>query len=90
MVNCVGKVMKVMPRACKLLRYDYGSPGVLQYYYAQLNDIIQFSDLRVEVFQSFREIGNAILFCLLLEQSLVRVLEYSGCIQYVLVDSELC
>ena len=63
---------KVMPKNCKLLRYDYGSPGVLGYYYAQLNDMIQYPDLRTEVFQSFREIGNAILFCLLVEQSLVR------------------
>lgn len=64
---------KVMPKTCKLLRYDYGSPGVLGYYYAQLNDMIQYPDLRTEVFQSFREIGNAIIFCLLVEQSLVSV-----------------
>ena len=46
--------------------------GVLGYYLAQLNDMIQYPDLRTEVFQSFREIGNAVLFCLLVEQSLVR------------------
>ena len=34
--------------------------------------MIQYPDLRTEVFQSFREIGNAIVFCLLIEQSLVR------------------
>jgi Cytoplasmic Fragile-X interacting family len=45
--------------------------GVLGYYLAQLNDMIQYPDLRTEVFQSFREIGNAMLFCLLVEQSLV-------------------
>lgn len=47
--------------------------GVLMYFQAQLNDLIQYPDLRTEVFQSFREIGNAILFCLLVEQSLVSV-----------------
>jgi len=47
--------------------------GVLGYYLAQLNDMIQYPDLRTEVFQSFREIGNAVLFCLLVEQSLVRI-----------------
>ena len=46
--------------------------GVLMYFQAQLNDLIQYPDLRTEVFQSFREIGNAILFCMLVEQSLVR------------------
>jgi len=45
--------------------------GILGYYLAQLNDMIQYPDLRTEVFQSFREIGNAVLFCLLVEQSLV-------------------
>ena len=47
--------------------------GVLGYYHAQLNDMVQYPDLRTEVFQSFREIGNAILFCLLVEQSLVSM-----------------
>ena len=46
--------------------------GVLMYFQAQLNDLIQYPDLRTEVFQSFREIGNAILFCMLVEQSLVK------------------
>jgi len=48
--------------------------GVLGYYHAQLNDMVQYPDLRTEVFQSFREIGNAILFCMLVEQSLVSEL----------------
>jgi cytoplasmic FMR1 interacting protein len=46
--------------------------GVLSYYHAQLNDMIQYPDLRTEVFQTFREVGNAIIFCLLIEQALVR------------------
>jgi len=52
--------------------------GVLGYYLAQLNDMIQYTDLRTEVFQSFREIGNAVLFCLLVEQSLVCVTHFAG------------
>ena len=60
----------VLPKICRLQRYDYGSPGLLSYYHAQLNDIIQYPDLRTEVFQNFRELGNAILFCLYIEQSL--------------------
>lgn len=48
--------------------------GVMGYYQAQLNDLIQYPDLRTEVFQSFREVGNAILFCMLVEQSLVSYL----------------
>ncbi|XP_067662939.1 cytoplasmic FMR1-interacting protein-like [Haliotis asinina] len=68
----VRTLMRVMPESCKLLRYDYGSPGVMGYYQAQLTDLIQYPDLRTEVFQSFREMGNAILFTLLVEQALTQ------------------
>ncbi|KAL3880811.1 hypothetical protein ACJMK2_033018 [Sinanodonta woodiana] len=68
----VTTLMEVMPVSCRLLRYDYGSPGVMQYYQAQLSDLIQYPDLRTEVFQSFREIGNAVLFGLLVEQALTQ------------------
>ncbi|KAL5012030.1 hypothetical protein ScPMuIL_010581 [Solemya velum] len=68
----VKTLMKVMPNACRLLRYDYGSPGVMGYYQAHLNDLIQYPDLRTDAFQSFREVGNAILFCCLIEQALTQ------------------
>ena len=48
-------------------------PGVLGFYYAQLTPVIQYGELRTEVFQVFREVGNTILFCLLLERAMVRV-----------------
>ncbi|XP_015370869.1 PREDICTED: cytoplasmic FMR1-interacting protein [Diuraphis noxia] len=63
-------LMEAMPRQCKLPRYDYGSPGVLGYYHAQLNDIVQYPDAKTELFHNFRELGNTILFCLLMEQAL--------------------
>ena len=47
--------------------------GVMGYYQAQLNDLIQYPDMKTVVFQIFREIGNAILFCMLVEQALVSV-----------------
>ena len=47
--------------------------GVLGYYHAQLTDMIQYPDLRITVFHAFKEIGNAILFCLLVEQALVQL-----------------
>ena len=59
-----------MPKVCKLPLYDYGSTGVLEYYQAQLKDVIQFPDVKTAMFQLFREMGNAILFCMLIEQSL--------------------
>ena len=46
--------------------------GVLEYYHANLEPIMQYPVLRTDVFQGFREIGNAILFCLLIETFLVN------------------
>ena len=47
--------------------------GVLGFYYAQLTPVIQYGELRTEVFQVFKEIGNTVLFCLLLEKAMVRL-----------------
>ena len=55
-----------------MIRYDYGSPGVLGYYQATLQDIVQYPDARTDLFHNFREFGNAVLFCLMLEQSLIQ------------------
>ncbi|GAB0094881.1 Cytoplasmic FMR1-interacting protein [Sergentomyia squamirostris] len=63
-------LMSAMPKTCKLPRFDYGSPGVLSYYHAHLIDIVQYPDAKTELFQLFREFGNSILFCLLIEQAL--------------------
>ncbi|CAH0383667.1 unnamed protein product [Bemisia tabaci] len=64
-------LMEAMPKTCKLPRYDYGSPGVLGYYRAQLNDIVQYPAARMELFHNFREFVNTILFCLLMENALL-------------------
>eukprot|EP00092_Neocalanus_flemingeri_P029091 GFUD01031578.1.p1 GENE.GFUD01031578.1~~GFUD01031578.1.p1 ORF type:complete len:1288 (+),score=400.18 GFUD01031578.1:160-4023(+) len=63
-------LMEAMPKDCKLPRYDYGSPGILEYYQHKLLDIVQYPDARTELFHNFREFGNAVLFCLLIEQAL--------------------
>ena len=46
--------------------------GVLEFYNANLESIMQYRDLKTEVFQAFREVGNIILFCLRVEEQLVR------------------
>jgi len=63
-------LMEAMPKDCKLPRYDYTSPGILEYYQHKLLDIVQYPDARTELFHNFREFGNAVLFCLLIEQAL--------------------
>eukprot|EP00795_Rhopilema_esculentum_P000673 gene673-10379_t len=59
-----------MPAKCGLPRYEYGSAGVLEYYNANLENIMHYGELKTEVFQAFREAGNVIVFCLLIEQEM--------------------
>jgi cytoplasmic FMR1 interacting protein len=59
-----------MPQKCKLPFYQYGSKGVLGFYLAQLAPVIQHKDLRTDVFQAFTELGNSVIFALLLEKAL--------------------
>ncbi|XP_048589343.1 cytoplasmic FMR1-interacting protein 2-like [Nematostella vectensis] len=66
----VAQLIEGMPKKCGLPRYEYGSTGVLEYYHANLEPIMQYPELRVNVYQGFREIGNAVLFALLVEMQL--------------------
>nr|KAG5711988.1 hypothetical protein BaRGS_026429 [Batillaria attramentaria] len=70
MLDYMRQLMKAMPDKCRMHKYEYGSPGILQYYLAMLVDVIQYPDLKSEVFQGLKELGNAVLFCLLIEQAL--------------------
>lgn len=47
------------------------SSGILEFFHHQLKDIVEYAELKTVCFQNLREVGNAILFCLLIEQSLV-------------------
>lgn len=46
--------------------------GILEFFHHQLKDIVEYAELKTVCFQNLREVGNALLFCLLSEQSLVR------------------
>lgn len=54
------------------------SPGILEFFHHQLKDIVEYAELKTVCFQNLREVGNALLFCLLSEQSLVRTEPGSG------------
>ncbi|XP_023379364.1 cytoplasmic FMR1-interacting protein 1 [Pteropus vampyrus] len=66
----VKTLMEVMPKVCRLPRHEYGSPGILEFFHHQLKDIVEYAELKTVCFQNLREVGNAVLFCLLIEQSL--------------------
>ena len=51
-------LMEAMPKDCKLPRYDYTSPGILEFYQHKLLDIVQYPDARTELFHNFREFGK--------------------------------
>lgn len=44
----------------------------MTFYYESLSNLIAYGDLRTNVFHQFTQVGNAIIFSLLLEQTLVR------------------
>ncbi|CAB4007936.1 Hypothetical predicted protein [Paramuricea clavata] len=64
------ELIQGLPKKCGLPRYEYGSKAVLEYYHAHLEPLVQYSYLRTDVFQAFREIGNGVLFIILIEQSM--------------------
>lgn len=70
LLDYMKQLMKAMPEKCKMQKYEYTSPGILQYYLAMLVDVMQYPDLKSEVFQGLKELGNVVLFCLLIEGAL--------------------
>jgi cytoplasmic FMR1 interacting protein len=53
--------------------YDYGTIGAYEYFRAKLQDILGYPVLVVEVFQHFREWGNAVALLALLDLALAQV-----------------
>ena len=59
-----------MPPKCKLPSWQYGTIGVAEFYYAHVEPLVTYTDLKSGVFQAFREFGNTILFFILLEKAM--------------------
>uniref|UniRef100_G1DGF7 Cytoplasmic FMR1-interacting protein n=1 Tax=Capra hircus TaxID=9925 RepID=G1DGF7_CAPHI len=66
----VKTLMEVMPKVCRLARHEYGAPGILEFFHHQLKDIVEYAELKTVCFQNLRAVGDAVRFCLLIEQSL--------------------
>ncbi|KYQ91088.1 component of SCAR regulatory complex [Tieghemostelium lacteum] len=62
-----------MPPSTKLPIYDYGTEGGYGYFQLKLRDIYIYPDLRPEVLQCFRELGNTLILMNLLDQAVVQV-----------------
>ena len=59
-----------MPPKCKLPSWQYGTIGVAEFYYAQVEPLVTYQALKTNVFQAFREFGNTVLFFILLEKAM--------------------
>ena len=64
-------LLEGMPKVCKLPLFDYKASGCLAFYHLRLIEVIGHKELQTSVFHSFRELGNAIVFIMLLEESMV-------------------
>ncbi|VDM40991.1 unnamed protein product [Toxocara canis] len=68
----VRSVFNLMPKVCKLPRFDYGSPAVLEYYVAHLGNVGRYVELKRDMCQVLRELGNTVVFCMQLELALAQ------------------
>ena len=64
---------------CKLPQYQYRSTGCYGYFEGILRPILEYDDLKSEVFQNFREIGNTLCFM----QCLSDVIESRKCFGFI-------
>ena len=55
---------------CIMVPTHLYTTGVFGFYLAQLAPVVQYKDLRTDVFQAFKELGNSVIFALLLEKAL--------------------
>lgn len=60
----------------------------MTFYYESLTNLIAYSDLRTNVFHEFSQIGNAIIFSLLLEQTLVSTKKENYTFRIVLFEKK--
>lgn len=65
----VRELNKAMPPSSKLPLFDYKTSGCFGYFQLKLKDITVYPDLRSEVFQHFKEMGNSIIFLNMLDHA---------------------
>ena len=61
-----------MPYTAKLPPNEFGLKGAFDYFMVVLKPLLTYRDMKTGVFQTLREVGNAIAFAQLLQQSYVR------------------
>eukprot|EP00727_Mastigamoeba_balamuthi_P007648 m51a1_g3503 hypothetical protein (1525) ;mRNA; r:844019-848861 len=66
----VAALVAALPPSAKLPLHEYGVEGSHGMFSMKLRELVEYGDLKPEVLQTFREIGNAVVFVQLLDQVL--------------------
>ncbi|KAI3646786.1 hypothetical protein MP228_009714 [Amoeboaphelidium protococcarum] len=85
----VQALMKGMPHSTKLPPFEYGPQGAFDYFSLILKPLISYRDLRSGVFQVFREVGNYVLFFMLMDVVIANDAA-SSVVQYGDLVGEVC
>ncbi|RKO85135.1 cytoplasmic FMR1-interacting [Blyttiomyces helicus] len=72
MTAYINVIQKGTPQGLKLPLFEYGTAGTFEYFAAHLRPLITYRDLKTEVLQAFREVGNVVLTVRMLEDMMVR------------------
>ncbi|KAJ3182845.1 Cytoplasmic FMR1-interacting protein 2 [Gaertneriomyces sp. JEL0708] len=70
MTAYINVISKGTPQTMKLPLFEYGTSGTFEYFAAHLKPLITYRDLKSEVLQAFREVGNAVITVKTLEDVL--------------------
>lgn len=63
-------LQEAMPAKCKMPKTEYGTQGLVVYYYTHVQDVVQYSDLKTQTLVAFQSVGNAVIIFHLLDQVL--------------------
>ena len=65
------EILDVAPKTLKFPLLEYGPIGSFDYFIAHLKQIICMENIRSEIFQSFREIGNCFILVQMIDDIMV-------------------
>eukprot|EP00163_Fabomonas_tropica_P004632 TRINITY_DN1407_c0_g1_i1.p1 TRINITY_DN1407_c0_g1~~TRINITY_DN1407_c0_g1_i1.p1 ORF type:complete len:1349 (+),score=375.75 TRINITY_DN1407_c0_g1_i1:400-4047(+) len=80
-------LLQGLPQSTKLPGFEYGTEGCFGYFELRLGDVLTYSDVKSEVCQSLRAVGNALIFLNLAEvvmsqhegQTFIQAAPFLGC-----------
>lgn len=70
----MAEITTVAPKTLKLPLFEYGTIGSFDYFVAHLKSIATMENLKSEIFQSFRELGNCFALVKMIDDIMVRSL----------------